>query len=321
MKSFLFFLLCTLCLLACGTSQKSTRTIDTIKTAPIVAQHPKTKNTKYQFPYQLDQPAMKATLPPELNEISGLSITSEKEICAIQDENGILFYLDKENGEIVRTQNWYKDGDYEGVECVDDTIYVVKSNGKLFELSPSDADTLQRVLYKSEISKKDDIEGLSYDHKGNRLILFCKGKGSESEENLKQCKAFSFCLSEKKIDTLAEFSLKLAAVKSYINQLKEHKHLDKIKEFFSSEKELPFAPSAVAIHPITQNIYLTSSKGKLLLVMNPDKKVLHIEKLSKKMHPQPEGLAFDKDGTLFISNEAKKENPAILYRFSFNQSN
>jgi DNA-binding beta-propeller fold protein YncE len=92
--------------------------------------------------------------------------------------------------------------------------------------------------------------------------------------------------------------------------------LENLNEFFNPKGEiLGFSPSSIAVHPITGHLYITSSKGKMILVLSPDGKILHIEKLQKPIHPQPEGLCFEKDGTMWISNEAKKAAPARVYQF------
>ena len=88
-------------------------------------------------------------------------------------------------------------------------------------------------------------------------------------------------------------------------------------EFFDSEEDFSFSPSAIAINPLTGNIYVTSSVGKMLLILDPEGQIMHIEKLSKKVHPQPEGLCFAPDGALYISNEGKGDHDGMIYRFNY----
>ena len=52
------------------------------------------------------------------------------------------------------------------------------------------------------------------------------------------------------------------------------------------------------------------------MVFDQEGKILHLEKMDKKFHPQPEGLTFDEDGTLYIANEGKEGNGTIL-RFNY----
>ena len=54
------------------------------------------------------------------------------------------------------------------------------------------------------------------------------------------------------------------------------------------------------------------------MVISQEGQLLHIEKLRKEVHAQPEGLCFDQDGTLYIANEGKGAKGRIL-RFDYHQ--
>jgi uncharacterized protein YjiK len=49
--------------------------------------------------------------------------------------------------------------------------------------------------------------------------------------------------------------------------------------------------------------YLLSSKSKAIIVLDLNGNFLEGARLSPSMHPQPEGITIDENGTLFISNE------------------
>jgi len=48
------------------------------------------------------------------------------------------------------------------------------------------------------------------------------------------------------------------------------------------------------------------------MIVSPKGEIIHIEKFKKKMHPQPEGICFEKDGTMWVSNEGKDGAPTLL---------
>ncbi len=303
MKSYLvLFGFCLLCF-ACGQTKKITQD------KPIAVEK---KAEPYVFPYKMTEPDMESTLPKELFEISGLSYTEKDELCAIQDEEGIVFYLNKDNGSVIRKQPWYKNGDYEGIEAVGNKLYICKSNSKIYELAES---AEAPIKYESFLTKAHDIEGLTYHKETNRLLLACKGKGPDEALNAKKCFIYGFDLNENKMQADPVFTLTLDEVIQYLKNRKELS--EALNDFFLDKDALKFAPSAIAIHPLNNNIYMTSSKGKLLMVLNANGDILHIEKLVKKIHRQPEGLAFDPEGNLYLSNEGKKEKAeAKIYRFS-----
>ena len=64
--------------------------------------------------------------------------------------------------------------------------------------------------------------------------------------------------------------------------------------------------------------YMTSAKGNLLLIIDRSGSILHIDKLPKSLHRQPEGLCFDEQGNLYISNEQKKDNEAVIHFYTYN---
>ncbi len=276
-----------------------------------------TVEESYRFLYDLRTPAETFKMPLILEEISGLAITQdEQHLVAIQDENGLVFYIDRQSGEIAKQFEFWKDGDYEGVEMVGDTVYVARSNGTLYEIVRGGEPDQSVERYKLAIDRENDVEGLAYDRANRRLLLACKGAAGEGEAYQGMKGVYAFDLDSKTLSEAPVILISLDAVNQYLTDSPEIRKLDKLVEFFDAEDEIGFSPSAIAIHPLTGNIYITSSVGKMLIVLNDQGKILHIEKLSKKMHPQPEGLCFDQQGNLYISNEGRGEQ-GIIHRFSY----
>ena len=91
----------------------------------------------YQFEingdtYDLENPSQRWDLPEELEEISGLSFLRKNQLACIEDENGIFYVYNLKKKEITRKDQFGDKGDYEGVEVIHDTVYVLKSNGDVF---------------------------------------------------------------------------------------------------------------------------------------------------------------------------------------------
>jgi len=89
---------------------------------------------------------------------------------------------------------------------------------------------------------------------------------------------------------------------------------------FSSSKndDAEFRPSAAAIHPIEKHLYILASAGSLLVITDLKGKVLEAFNLNPDLYPQPEGIAFSPDGTMYISNEGKYGKPNLLV-FPYNR--
>lgn len=89
--------------------------------------------------YDLTKPNLTLVLPDTLREISGIAELDSSTVACIQDENGILFIYDIVNNRIMKQISFYADGDYEGIARVNKTIYILRSDGTLFEISDYEA--------------------------------------------------------------------------------------------------------------------------------------------------------------------------------------
>lgn len=261
------------------------------------------------FPYQFDRPSAVFELDEVLEEISGLSISENDEyLLAVQDEDGILFYLDKTSGAIVKKTEFWKEGDYEGIEMVGRNIYVIKSSGTVYWIQNAFGPNQNTEKFNYDLNKDDDVEGLGYDKKNNLLLLACKAHPDDRKDSRG---IYGFSLKWKNLLQAPIYLLTLQAIQEYLEKDPAINRLEKVKKFFD-EDELDFSPSALAVHPVNGDLYLLSSKGKMILVMNRNNEVVHIEKLQKEEHPQPEGMCFDRQGNLYIANEGKDGPASIL---------
>ena len=93
-------------------------------------------------------------------------------------------------------------------------------------------------------------------------------------------------------------------MQAYLGTKPAIKKLEKIAEFFApNESKFTFSPSGIAIHPMTGEMFVLSTAGRLLVVLSPEGEIVRIERMKKSLQPQPEGICFDSDGSLFIASE------------------
>ena len=272
-------------------------------------------DSPYVFPYSINEPHKVFEMPAQLKEISGLSLSSTgTQLVAVSDEFGFLYFINKESGVVEKEVEFYKEGDYEGVEIVGDKIFVVKSTGTLYEVGDLTADSISCKKHKYKLKKDNDVEGLAYDKKENSLLVVCKGNHCheefESKENCWKKKAvYSINLDFNVMNPVPRYVVELKDVREFLINNRTPEELKAFKSNLKKDGELfKFNPSGLAIHPKTSNLYVIASKGKTIVVLSPEGKILHIEKLKKKLHTQPEGITFDNDGVLYISNEGKGED-------------
>jgi hypothetical protein len=65
----------------------------------------------YDFPYDLNAPDQVYKLNSELEEISALTYLEDGKLACVQDEDGILYTFDAQEGEIVGKYKFGKHGD------------------------------------------------------------------------------------------------------------------------------------------------------------------------------------------------------------------
>jgi len=282
-----------------------------------ISTRPDTMRTNFVFPYRINEPDAESELDNDLEEISGLSMTTDQRyLVAIQDEDGKVFLLNPVDGKIEQEIDFWKDGDYEGVEVVGDDVYVVKSSGTLYRIQGLGSDQQKVDKFNDFLNGDNDVEGLAYDAENQRLLLACKAaSGADTEEPSKSI--YAFPLSNLSLEQDPAYCIRKQDVQDFLGMTPMLRKVDEIVSFFDpDESDFDFSPSALAIHPVSGDLYILSSIGNMLMVIAADGTLLHLEKLEKKVHEQPEGLCFAPDGTLYLSNEAGGEEP-MLYRFAY----
>jgi len=252
------------------------------------------------LPYDLNAPSLTISLATEdLKEISALSPTSEPGVfLAVSDERGEIFFVDtRKDGAITKRVLFRGKGDFEGVEMVGDRIFCLKSNGIVFEISNWQNGTPEVQEYPTMLQKENDLEGLGYDPGRNALLLACK----ENPESDVDRRIFAFDLGTHQLSAAPMYTIHPQEV----NALVPYNDEDKKQHFFSS--------SGVAVHPLTQDVYVISTALKRLLVLDHGSGQIRVAaRLKKSILPQPEGISFDPEGNLYISTEGKTSEGAIL---------
>lgn len=80
---------------------------------------------------------------------------------------------------------------------------------------------------------------------------------------------------------------------------------------------MQFRPSALAKNPKTNEWYILSSTNKLLVVADANWKVKTVYPLDLSLFLQPEGIAFDNQNNLYISNEGDKTSKGTVLKFNY----
>ncbi len=287
---------------------------------------PKSKDNKliihkakdFNISYDLADANAKYRLPGKLVEISGLSILNDTTIACVQDELGELYTFNLNKSVITSRTPFGKEGDYEGVACTDSLIYTLRSSGKIYEVQHFKEDSQFTVKHRTELRKFNNPQGMAYDAINNRLLVACNGLiGDEkSANNIRSI--YSFNLETNKLDSIPVISFTIDDIYQFLDVGGIEKTSEQLAEFFSPgvNNVLAFQTSGFAIHPISGDYYLVSSKDNFFMILSPKGKFRYIRQLDSKLFRKPEGITFLPNGDLFISNEGVNEI-ADITRFDY----
>ncbi len=267
------------------------------------------------FPYDLKSPKKKYTLPTYLEEISGLSCYAKGKLACIQDEKATIYILNLEKEKITKKYGFGEDADYEDIAVVDKTAYILRNDGQIFRVDEFKKKDRKIKKLKTPLREINDTEGIAFDPLENVLLIACKGSPSIKRESLYEgFKAvYTYDIEQEELLIEPHFLIDLGRLDSYIDHSVFTKLSVKVaKRLRLIESETSFQPSGIAVHPIFGEIYLISSVGKLLIILNRRGKVLDVKELDPKIFRQPEGICFSPDGDMFISSEGQGGKGYIL---------
>ena len=236
-------------------------------------------------------------------EISGITFKDGNSniLYAEQDEEGKVYYLKPGDTKAQHTK-FGKNGDYEDIAICGDKMILLRSDGSLYvfpfsEIGKPEAANVQE--YKN-VLPGGEYEGLFCDNATRQLYALCKNcRNADASEA-----ATGYILSltaSGAIEQQGGFSISVKEITSIAKQ-----------------KQMKFQPSALALHPVSHDWYILSSVNKLLVITDQNWKVKEAYHLNPSIYLQPEGIAFDKNANLYISNEGSKISNGSVLKMQYN---
>lgn len=263
--------------------------------------------------YKINEPDEKFKLPRSLVEISGITYIGDRQFACVQDEKGKIYIYDTNFDEITNTIRFHKKGDYEDIAAIGQNLYVLRSDGTIFEIIDYNADEPKVHEYDTPLKSKNDTEGLCYDKKKDELLIICKSRATIDKESKDEANrtVYSFDLKQKNLSENPVYSISKEAISEIA---KKNDIRDENEESFEdiTKGDFSFRPSGISVHPLTDKIYIIASVGKLMVIIDRNSNVCGLYKLSKKTFKQPEGICFAPNGDMYISNEGRKGKGNIL---------
>lgn len=250
--------------------------------------------------YDLSKP-VKFNMHINLTEISGIAFRHGRSdsLYAEEDEDGKVYYF-KLGDKKISESRFAKSGDYEDIAICNNYTIILRSDGVLFSFPFSQVRNKEigGVKKLKDILPAGEYEGMYADEKTNRLYILCKhcsaDKNKISSGYILQMQA------DGSFKPAGGFSIDVKAV-----------------EQLGGKKKGAFRPSALAKNLVTNEWYILSSVSKTLVVTDAGWKVKSVFPLNPAQFMQPEGIAFDNQSNLYISNEGDLVSAGNVLKFNY----
>jgi len=257
--------------------------------------------------YDLLKPLKKCALSDSLIEISGITFYQNERLLAIEDLHPLLYEikLGEDTGVIINRLEFEQSDkekfDFEDLAAIGDTVYALWSHGAIFKITKKKKGFVSEKT-KTGLKKENNTEGLAFDPSTGNLLVACKDDAGLDD-------------AKKSTRAIYEFDTKADSLKPEPFMLIHKNDFENV-----AGEKVDFNPSAIAVHPVTHDIFVISTKDtKCIAQFSHDGKLKAFDYFDKEMLPQPEGICFDKKGNLYVSTQARHGRPAYIYEFSVKQ--
>jgi hypothetical protein len=244
-----------------------------------------------------EEPIARWLLPSSLTEISGLALTKNDRLLAHGDEQGRIAEIDYRRGTVLKqflVGSPPVQGDFEGITVAGDVIYLLASNGKLYEFREgANGVRVKYTLHDTQLGRECEFEGVAFEPASNSLLLACKTVGKKSLQDF--LVIYRWKLDDKSDSRLSEFKVPLARI-------------------IGAHNWKGFHPTDISVDPSSGNYLLVASPEKAMVELTPQGEVISAGPVPGR-HNQPEGLAITKEGILIVGDEGGHRRGTItLYR-------
>ena len=231
-------------------------------------------------------PIARWILPAQLNEISGVALTTDGRILTHGDQRGAVFAIDYRRGVVVKefalgTPKIAHD-DFEAITIVGDTVILLASTGKLYMFKEgANESRVAYTVHDTGLGTECEFEGMTFDPATRALLLACKVVKTPTLKGA--VVIFRWKLGSERGAPASKLTVPLSQVAE-------------------SKEWGGFHPSDITINPLNGNYVIIAGRQKAMLEITPNGKVV-LARLIPGEHPQPEGIAITRDSILIISDE------------------
>jgi len=253
--------------------------------------------------YDLTKP-VKYKMPDVLHEISGIAFKQGNAgtLYAEEDEHGRVYCM-RLGDKTAKYTEFKPTGDFEDMALCGQQVIMLQSKGVLYtlpftEIGKPQTNTAQKW---EGILPEGEYEGLYADEKAQQVYVLCKH--CSIDKTSKSNSGFIF-------DVAADGTIKRSG--DFIVSVK---HIEDL----SGQDKIRFHPSGLSRNPVTGDWWILSSVNKMIVIADAKWKVREVYTLDPALFTQPEGITFDNQNNLYISNEGSTV-PGNVLKFAYHKT-
>ncbi len=257
--------------------------------------------------FDLIHPTEVNLLPMGVSSFSDLTSMDSTHLVGIEPNSGDVVFLDLIDYSISSKLSLGSDHKFVAVSKIDSTLILMDSESKVyFLLPPYDVNS-----FASSINTKENFNSVGICLHQSTKRLFLISEVQEKEEGQFSSFLYAFNLNRNQLKDEPIFEINSTDIETFALNNNLSLPITFVTNSGDTIQGLDFNPSAIAVHPKTNEIYILSSTDRSLIVYNQFGEIVNYTTLDSSIFPKPTGMTFQENGDLLISN-SELLNPSIV---------
>jgi hypothetical protein len=257
--------------------------------------------------FDLQHPNSVQTLPMGIQPFSDVALLDSTHLLGLNQESGMMFVYDLNDHSVVPFPLWDMESKISNISTLDSTLLLVDDAKHIhFLSSPYDSSSLTTLNLENE---QFDPTSVCYHKETNRLFLIASNE--ERTVGYSNSSIYAYNLNQRKLNAQPLFSISGEDIEAFAiqnNLMIPHSDISIMDDTLES---MNFTPTAIAVHPKTNEIYILSGSDHSLVVFNQFGKIVNFTTLDKNTFSHPSAMTFKKNGDLLIT-DGNLMNPTVI---------
>ena len=257
--------------------------------------------------FDLIHPNSVQTLPMGVQPFSDITLLDSTHLIGLDHQSGSLFVYDMDANSVAPFLPWDLGSRICNISTVDSTLLLVDDAKHIhFLASPYDSSSLTTLNLENELFEATSI---CVHQESHRLYMIAANE--ERTEGYSNSSVYAYNLNQHKLNAQPLFSISAEDVEAFAiqnNLIAPHTDLSFMED---SNQTMDFIPSAIAVHPKTNEIYVLSQADRTLVVFNQFGEIVNFTSLNKTTFSNPSAMTFKKNGDLVIT-DGNLMNPTVI---------